>query len=286
MRQLIINNKNVSSDKSTYTYKFNGQVGFNSGEKVALDTLSMYYSWPNITEGQKNNVCQYTWTDGQPYTVTVEDGFYTIAELNKRLQFEFVKNKHYVENSEGNYVYFINLSENASRYAIQLDVTPVPTQTDATQYGWTKPSTASWNFPSVSTYPQFIVPDKTTSNSIASIIGYSAGTYPSVQTPASGTFSDLSSTTPQVTPVSSVIVKCSLINNQDIVPNDIFYSFTPNATYGSQISIVPPTKTYIDILSNSYTEFSVSFVDQKFNPLPILDDNVVILLTIARPGEL
>lgn len=286
MRKLIVNGAYVSDDKSTYTYKFplGSQPTFEKGDKVALDSLSIYYSWPSITAANANNTFTYTWIDGNPYTITVPDGFYTITDLNSYLQYKLIANNHYMETSTGSYVYFFNFSSNTTKYAIQLDVSPVPTSATATTNGWTVPGTATWSLPASSTLPQLTIP---ASNSIKDIIGFTAGTYPPTgSTSSTSVYSHTSDYTPQVTPVSSVVVTCSLLNNPYSIPNNLLYSFAPNATYGSQINILPPTPTFVDMQGGKVAEFSLTFLDQNFKKLPIKDTNVVILLNIASANEL
>ena len=286
MREIIINNTFVSSDNSTFTYKFplGSQPTFEKGDKIALDSLSMYYSWPSITAANGNNTFQYVWpfntSPAGPITntVTIPDGFYTIADLNSYLQYVMISNTHYLLDASGNYVYYLNFSTNSVRYAVQLDVSPLPTSLGT----YTYPSGATWTLSGTATYPQIIIP---TTNSISKIIGFSAGTYPSTTT-GTTTYSEISSFTPQVTPVSSVVVTCSLLNNRYSIPNNLLYSFAPNTTYGSQINIIPPSKTFVDMSGGKVSEFSITFLDQNFNKLKILDNNIVILITIASQEEL
>lgn len=282
MRELIINSKTVSSDKATYTYTFPIHPHFQKGDKLALDSLSMYYSWPSITSAYGNNKLSYRWIDGTTYNITLEDGFYTISDLNTRIHYEMIANKHYMLTAGGNYVYFLDLTENRVRYAVQLDASPLPSSADNVN-SWTIPSGAGWSLPANSTYLQLIIP---TTNSIKDIIGFEPGTYPSAQTPATSVYSRISDYTPQVTPVSTVVMTCSLLNNPHALPNTLLYSFAPNTTYGSQINVVPPTKTFIDISGGNASEISVTFLDQNFNKLPIKDSNVIILLTIASKEDL
>jgi len=285
MREIIINNSFVSSDNSTYTYRFplGSQPTFEKGDKIALDSLSMYYSWPSITSTNGNNTFQYVWpfNSSTTTTVTVPDGFYTIEDLNAYLQYIMIANKHYLVDSSGNYVYYLNFSTNSVRYAVQLDVSPLPTALGT----YTYPSGATWTLSGAATYPQIVIPS---SESISKIIGFNAGTYPSTTTPATSTtvYSKISDFTPQVTPVSSVVVTCSLLNNSYSIPNNLLYSFAPNTTYGSQITITPPSKTFVDMQGGKVSEFSISFLDQNFNKLKIQDNNIVILLTIATKDEL
>lgn len=280
MREIILNNTFVSSDNSTYTYKFplGSQPTFQKGDKIALDSLSMYYSWPNITVANGNNTFQYWWPGAGIFDVVIPDGFYTIADLNAYLQYVMIANKHYMIDANKNYVYYLNFSTNTTRYAVQLDVTLVPSA--PFESGWSQPTGATWT--SDGEWPYVIIP----ASNFRNIIGFNEGEYPPDQSTFGNSYSKISDFTPQVTPVSSVVVTCSLLNNHYSIPNNLLYSFAPNTTYGSQINITPPSKTFVDMQGGKVSEFSITFLDQTFKKLSILDNNVVILLTIASQDEL
>ena len=64
---IILNSSNLvqgSNGNSTYRYQFPaGSVKFKNS-KVAVASLSMYYSWYNITSGNGNNSFQIIWPIG------------------------------------------------------------------------------------------------------------------------------------------------------------------------------------------------------------------------------
>ena len=277
---IALNQSNLvsGSTNSKYQYSFPaGGVTFSPGFEVALQSLSMYYSWPNITASYGNNSFQYSWL-GVPVSVTLPDGFYTISEVNSFLQSAMVSNSQYLIDSAGNYVYFLEITTNSSLYAVQLNAYPIPTSTQAAALGYTTPT--GWaGYPVSATTPQFIIPSTTLQN----IFGIAAGTYPS--STQSTTYSKTSSFTPQVSPVSSVYVLCSLVNNRYGLPQNIIYNFSPNVSYGSQIVIQPPYPSYSSVQQGSYVSLSVQFVDQSFQPLNILDSNVSVLLSIKEPVQ-
>jgi hypothetical protein len=293
MRTLIVNNANVSSDNATYTYKFplGAQPEFKKGDQIALSTLSMYYSWPSITSTIGNNSFTYKWVDGTTNTVTLPDGYYTVADLNAYLQYTFVNNKHYLTTSTGDYVYFLQLSANTTRYAVQIDYSPVPTAAEVANvslscYGWALPSGAGWALPGSTTYAQITI----LSNGFRNIIGYNAQSIPTSTTAgggfADGTKSVISDFTPQVTPVSTVVVTCSLVHNTASIPDTLLYSFSPNVSYGSLVYLQPAYPSFIDIQDGKVSEFSITFLDQSYNRLNIKDNNVVIMLSWRSKGEI
>ena len=242
---------------------------------MALQSLSIYYSWPNITAAYGNNTFQYSWL-GTPVSVTLPDGFYTISEVNSYLQSVMVANSQYLIDSAGNYVYFLEITTNSSLYAVQLNAYPIPTSTQAAALGYTLPT--GWaGYPVSATTPQFIVP----STDLQNIFGISAGTYPAAT--QSTVYSKTSSFTPQFSPVSSVYVLCSLVNSRYSLPQNVIYNFSPSVTYGSKVVIQPPYLVYSKIQEGSYPSVTVQFVDQSFQALNILDSNISVLLSIKEP---
>jgi hypothetical protein len=137
--------------------------------------------------------------------------------------------------------------------------------------------------------------------SAASANSYVVSVSQSVLTPITGTFYSMgasqspsystiqtfsSSSVPQVTPLSSYVLTCNLLNNNYAVPNSLLYSFSPQATFGSQFTIAPNQYSFIDIQPGQYTSFQISFLDQNNNPTILQDNNLVILLIVADKGEL
>ena len=288
MKTLIINSSNVinNSFNDTYTYKFPvGSVNFKN-DQVAISGISIFYSWNNITSattgGQyNNNSFSYIWIDGSSHTITLPDGYYEITDINAYLQSQMVKNTHYLLSTSGNYIYYLELVINQTYYAVQLNCYNMPTSAQASALGYTQPSGATWSFPSTAKTPQFVI---SSSNNFSLVIGFSGGTYPS--TPQSTTYNITSNNgVPQVTPISSVIMACTLLNNPYSIPSTLLYSFSPNVTFGSQIQISPPSPSFVDIQDGTYNDFTITFYDQNINRIQILDDNIVVLLTIKNRNE-
>lgn len=281
MRQIysiILNQSNVlSGQNNVYRYQFpQGGAKFKKGSHLAIANINMYYSWFNISTEYNNNSFQVIFpTSTTPTTlnITIPDGFYSISDLNSYLQQEFITAGLYLVNSDGDYVYYLELIENPNSYAIQLNSYPVPTSLPS---GYTNP--ASMTFPASLTTPQLVI-STSGGNDFYKLIGFSAGTYPD---PAqSTTYSAISDITPQISPVSSAVVLCSLLNNRLAIPNTVCASFAPNVSFGSTISYNPNEYAFQPIGEGSYTSFDISFTDQLFNPLPIRDTDLIIQVLIA-----
>lgn len=272
---LILNASSVvsGSNNSLYRYTFpSGSVKFNDS-KVAVANISMFYSWQNITITNANNTFSFTWPGIANVTVTIPNGFYDIPAINAYIQSICVTNGLYLINSAGNFVYYLELVTNANAYAIQFNSYPIPTALPAT---YSAPG--SWpGYPVVATTPQIIVP----ATNFRNVIGFSAGTYPTVVQATN--YSVLSTSTPQVTVVESLLLSCSLLNNRYSNPNTILYSFSAGGnTFGSLIDSSPNQYSFVDIQNGSYSYFDVQFLDQNYNPMIILDNNLVIQLLIEN----
>lgn len=282
MRPIIINSNNLVENGFNNTYQYNfptGSVTFKD-DQIAIAQISIYYSWFNIssqTTGAQynNNVFQYIWYDAggaATYTVTLPDGFYEISDINAYLQYVFVTNGHYLVDGAGDFVYYMELKVNQTYYGVQLNSYPIPTGLPA---GWTNP--AGMTFPAVASTPQLIV---LSTNNFADVIGFTAGTYPTV-TQATN-YSVLSSYTPQVTPINSIILTCSLLNNKYSLPSTLLFTFAPrNATFGELVDITIPQYTFTDIQDGDYNSLTIEFLDQNLRKVFIRDSNLVVTMVIA-----
>jgi hypothetical protein len=278
MKTLIINSTNVvSGDNSRYVYNFPINATFEKGDEIAVSSISIYYSWFNITSLLGNNTFSYIWPVG-PVTinVTIPDGFYTANTLNSYLQSVMITNNHYLIDTTGNYVYYFEFVENSSAYAIQFNSYPIPIVLPA---GWSTPT--GWTgYPVVASTPQIVIP----STNIRYILGFNAGTYPTVVQATN--YSKVSDFVPQFSPVQSCLVSCSLVNNNLAVPPNIIFGFAPtDVTFGSIISPSITYPTWNQVTPGSYPNFQIQFLDQSFNALPIRDTNLVVMLSIRNSSQ-
>lgn len=290
MRTLILNASNIvdGTNNSVFEYEFvGGNVTLKAGQKVALASIQMYYSTFNITSSYQNNVFNYTWVDGTVNQVLFPDGFYDADGINNYLHFVMLQNKHYLIDATGDYVWFITITTNPTRYAIEANCFTMSTAL-ATANSWVLPSGATWVIPT-----NIIVPElNILANNFRYIIGFQTGSYPNAviagvppaqtQTPAyTVTQTFLSTITPQITPFSSFLVNCSLVNNNYAVPNSLIYSFSPQGTFGEQFTVAPNEYVFIDVLPAQYNRFRIYFTDQNNFPIAFQDPNMIIQILIS-----
>jgi len=82
---IVLNRQNVVSgtNNTKYIYKFPKPFQANSHE-IAIASLHMYYSWPNIQTLFNNNVFSYMWWDHlgnltSRQDIAIPDGNYSIS---------------------------------------------------------------------------------------------------------------------------------------------------------------------------------------------------------------
>lgn len=276
MRAIIINESNyVANSGNRFIKKFNSPLPLTSNSEMSLHSLDLYLSWQNINHEQYNNsTFSYTWVDGITYMCRISNGGYNdISELNLYFLKCQDQNLHYLTDNNGKRVYFMEFVENTSNYRIQLNIDALP---QVLPNGWTK-SNASWSLPSGSNRtPQVNI--LSTSN-FGSVIGFNTGTYP--QNWQSNDYSTLGQTVPIINPISSIIIRCNAVNsNSGGVIDDLLFTACPNAKYGSLISIRPNIELWMPVTPNIYSELSFSLFDQNFNPMQLLDTQILAVILI------
>lgn len=296
---LVLNSTNVVDDgqNNKLIYKFPNSVVLKN-KYIAVSSISMYYSWFNITTGLGNNIFTYTWDNAgvtTTYTINIPDGLYEISDLNNLIQFECIKNNTYWYNplvTPNEYYYPFELLLNINRYAVQLNTYLIPTTVPA---GWITPGgLPSVQQNSVVTFPA----------NFSSLVGYTAGfssnnnlndayvpPFPSskaqnfVAKNGFGTLSYLSNLSPQLQPNSSLLLSLSNVNNPYCQPSSIIYSINPSVAVGEQINDRPPNFIWTKMIDGTYNQLNLNLLGSNLQPLTILDNNMTILLAIRDADE-
>ena len=276
---LIINSTNSTSQKHIFNYNFiNGSFSVNENSKISVSSITIPYSWFNISTLYNNNTFSITWIVGTTislYTFTLQDGYYSVTSINQYIQNKCIENGLYLINDSGQNVYYYDLSYNTTYYSVQLLLFPIPLSLPA---GWSQPANFAGYPTGAIRCPQFILP---ATGSISSLIGFAPNTtYGLLNTPNSQSF--LSSFTPQGSVVNSVIVRCSLVENNIAMPSDILDSFSISSPYGSNINYEPSFNKWVRMKSGKYNTFTLSFNDELGRPLPMIDTNCLITLLIKQ----
>lgn len=128
---------------------------------------------------------------------------------------------------------------------------------------------------------QFIVP----ATNLTTLIGFEAGTYPSAVEATTQSF--LSTSTPQVSPVQSLILACNLVNNPLSNPSNLFYPFSVgDALFGGLVSANPNELIWLDCQEGSFQTIEITFLDQLYRPVAIGDTDVLVQLVFRTRKQL
>ncbi len=251
-----------------------------AGKKLALQKANLYYSWANINAN--NNTFQISFPTGATFldvniTIPVGTNFSSISEMNNYLQTVMIANGMYLIDNNQDNVYYMSLIANPTSYGVSLVQILVPTTLPS---GWSTPANfPAGGLPTTSKTMKFTT-YSASSSQFNLLIGFAAGT--TFNGGATGqTFN--STFTPQLSPTSTILVKCSHANNPLSLNNDssIIYSFTTRGTsYGSLIEVEPQNIVYYNITSNS-NNLILEFTDQDNQPLQIQDPNMSVLLLFS-----
>ena len=274
-KTIILTTANIeeNSNNTKLVYNFpSGGYSFKN-DMIAVLSIYQYFSIFNITSDYGNNSFSYVWFDGIEYTITIPDGYYEISDLNAYFQSIMIANTHYMTNSAGQFIYFLEFLVNTSRYAVQINSYPLDTTIQSTN-NYILPTGATWSVPATSTLSQFNI----NTTGFGEVLGYEIGSYPDTQV-GSSTISFLSSKAPQVTPYSSILVSCNLVNNRAVIPSNILTSYTPLGTsIGSLFTFEPNYLQFADVEDGQYTQLVLEFRDQLSRPIVIRDPNMLITL--------
>jgi len=272
-KQIIFNKSNYDIDQKRFVYELGGSVKLSDYE-VALTSISIYNSFYNISSAYRNNVINFQFLDTEPVkTWTIPDGFYNVENLNAFIQSKCIEEGYYMTNSDGQYIYYFEVVINAVSYGIEFVFYPVA-KSDTIL---TKPSNATWTYPTANITPKFIIPNLST---LGEILGHSVGTY--------GFYTGISTIkntfTPSINKVSSIILNCNLIDNTGFSTNQTLYSFAVTESFGNNIKINPNNLIYNKI-SPVFNEnrIIIQICDQTgTNVIDLLDTDVLIVLSFKE----
>jgi hypothetical protein len=265
---VIFNKTHWDPNSKSFKRFFTSNKTFHN-KKVALQSLSLYNSFFNISAANNNNYITFDFL-GSTYIHTFDDGYYSVDDINYALQKTMIANKTYVNSANGSNVFFLELATNSVRYGIQINAYAIPISADATTRGYTKPTGATWSYPVTAQTPTI-----TFGSQFGSIIGQAAGTYPTDTTQDSGTVSTFS---PQLSVVNSLLLTCNLVSSDEI-PHNSFFSFGLNAEYGKQLE-VNPYPFWKEIKNGSYQFVEIHIYDQNLviQDLYDVDGNITLAI--------
>lgn len=268
---IIINSSHYMNDGYTFKYPLHRNVDFTKpGSRVALYNLAMYNSTYTISQKFGNNSMTITWIDNTVQNITIPDGAYSYTDLNNIIQYYLIQNNWYwIVNNVA--VYPITCSDNKTRYASQVNIIHVP----AISSGATKPSGATWSFPSSPVTPQLTV-----NSGLGKIFGFIKQlTFPLTQ--QNSIYSYVSDSCPIISPVYTCVLTCNLLNTSISTNiNNVLSQIPINNSFGGLITLNNLIPLPIPISPGHYSEIIIRFLDQNLNPISLIDPEITLILVI------
>jgi len=272
-RNLVLINSVNYQGNNTYIYNLPHPVTF-KGAKLSLYSFSMYNSTFNISATLGNNTFSIRWPGvANSYNFTIPDGYYAYSDLNAFIQYCCLSNKLYVvSNSQPSY--FISLTQNNVRYAAQLNVLYIPSNTTAATLGYTLPSGATWAFPTTNQTPILTI-----CSGLQSYLGMlSQSVFPLTVQTTNQSF--LSTSCPIVSPVYCYLVTTNLVSSSYNNVPTLFAQIPLTASYGALLTVNNAQQQQVEIRDGVYSQIIVQFWDQSYNTLAFKDAELTLSLII------
>ena len=298
----------LNKGNNQLAYQFPNSVSFPNHE-IAVQNISMYYSWVNINASTLgNNTFYYLWNVGSvstPVPVVLPDGLYEISTINKYLQFIMIANGHYLkDNTNSVNVYFAEFLVNTQSYGVQINCFPIPSaflvgaSTNVTYLGVSYSTPSNWTNPGTIFTPTITMCNPVTLvyTNFYKVVGFPAlwssfntnGGSPYTYTVNSSTTatSQNSTTAPQVQPNPTLFFAISNIDNKYSNPSTIVYQMNADVAFGQLISITPPQFAFNKLLPGTYNGLRLSILGTNFQPIDILDPAMTITMVIKDRKDL
>lgn len=310
----------VGTGNNQMSYAIPGGTNL-EGSEIALSSLYMYFSWENInSQPLANNTVKIIWPTlttnfagtalatpqaATILTITIPDGIYEVVDVNAYLQQWAIDNNLYLINSTtGEYVYFIQMQVNISRYALQFNSFSLPTAAQTT--GYTQPPAGfcntpllpnaaaggsglpgvagyapGWGFPAnFSTWCGF--PNNYTQPPGSAITPIPANFFTGLANFPTGNTSFLSTITPEVNPDPVIFVNCNLIQNKFSSPSTFLYPIPAKTAIASLLSIEVAEYAWNKMIPGNFNELKLFFTNVDGQPIKILDPNIIVTLVIRN----
>ncbi|EGZ05327.1 hypothetical protein PHYSODRAFT_534297 [Phytophthora sojae] len=142
---------------SRWAYTFPGSACNFQDVEASIQSISLYNSEFNVDSIQFANTSFQievpTAATTSVISVNLVDGYYLYTDINRNIQTALVNAGAYLIDSNGDNVFYLQIEENRTYYACQLDCSPTPTSLPT---GYTRPTTGLYSTTSLlsNTIPQ------------------------------------------------------------------------------------------------------------------------------------
>lgn len=268
---ILINTSHYDEQTDSYKYKLPTKLTLQNAY-VSCESVSLFNSTYNLTAQFDNNQFTVKWL-GVDYSFTIPDGFYSFDDFNNFLKLKCVLNKLYMITSSGDFVYFINVSPNASNYKCQFDFYTIPTSAQATTFGYTIPVGSTWTFPTTQETPQLQI-----SSGMLKYFGLKSSLlFPATAQTVNTTIS--SNSYPQVNPVFAYAFLLNIVSTTVSNEPNLFTQISLDG-FGELMKVKNSHDSKIDCQDGQYSEIILKVVSQDLSPLQRVDKDLVMILKI------
>lgn len=274
--QINMNTTHYQPNTNRYRMYLGEAVDF-SKAKLSLVSANCYNSTFNITSKYNNNKLSIIWIDGVVYTYTIEDGTYSIADLNAWLESRMYQDGLYVTiTATGKPNYFFKLQENPVSYACHIIISYVPTSTEALDLGYSKPNGVTWSFPTQSKTAQISF----MTSGMQDLLGFKNLVYPASPV-IDDNFEALSESAPKLSPVFNYNFNINIINNKLglVGSNNLFFMIPVENAIGEMIKFSPNFKLNLNCVGK-FDYIEIWLTDETFNKLEYRDKDISVTMIL------
>ena len=236
----------LNQNSSDFTVNYNNfELDIKKKYELAMVRANIWYSWYNIASEFNNNIFKYSIDSGINYiNIVITDGIYSVSQLNNFIQQEMKKNNHYDNINEK---YYITLIPNYSTLKLDIEITNISYYIDFNQ------------------------------GDLNELLGFDKIII--TQNESGGNTVDITRG------VNSISIHCSIIEGsyENSIASDVLYSFSPNLSSGSLLTIEPINRIYLPLnVSSNIYNINMRLTDQQNRPINLNGENVVYLLHLRE----
>ena len=266
-----------------YKHTFPSVTDYPEGTRISIEALNLY----NIQAIRNNNNFSMYWSpNATTYDFIIEDGFYTISDINDLIKYYCDLNLLYTLNIKNERKYYFDLLINGVNYNTELRCYKIPTLAESIILEITIPVNETtllptWAFDTDNYVSQILV----NTVEFGKLIGFNIGNYP-VNITETETVITRSHFVPQTLIVSGLTLTCSAIIEENSNVNDLIWFDAINNDYGSLMKY----KAYKDesklMTLRKIKTITITIRDSENENFKINDvDGIVINIGIIIPPE-
>lgn len=311
--QFILNSSHYfGNNVFKYTLPQGRSIRITNNHSVAVSSCSIYNSTFNIKASWGNNRillfseklilaniptsseirCGNSYTDPVSGLVIakkyveflINDGYWDIPSLDAYFQNKCQLIGLYLQTTDNSSnSYFFEAITNPQRYSCQINCFLIPSAAAPT--GYLVPSNACYSLDGVASSLQVYFPsvsDNSKYGSLGRIFGFKKGVTLPLDNNILIESQNLSQVTPVVSPVTTYLIGCNLVNNEYSIPSDVILQLNLGDSKFGGIVKYDQQLVYVTCQPQQASSIVITLYDENFNPLEIQDSQFSLVLSIKE----